>query len=104
MASKEYSVFIEPSADERLASHIEFLARVNNDAAVKLFLEFEDALGILRDYPEICPLYMHNMPVDAILRYKLFGKRYRIVFEIVDNAVFVYDIQDCLQDTDKNLV
>ena len=32
------------------------------------------------------------------------GKRYRAVFEIIDNNVYVYDIQDCRQDTDKSLV
>ena len=29
---------------------------------------------------------------------------YRIVFEIIDKAVWVYDIQNCRQNTDKNLV
>jgi hypothetical protein len=44
------------------------------------------------------------MSIDAQLRYKLFGKRYRIVLEIVGNAVYVYDIQDCRQDVDKNII
>ena len=34
----------------------------------------------------------------------LFAKRYRIVFEIHDIAIYIYDIQDCRQDADKSLV
>ena len=47
---------------------------------------------------------MLEMPIDVQLRYRLFGKRYRIVFEIVGNSVYIYDIQDCRQDSDKNLM
>jgi hypothetical protein len=43
--------------------------------------------------------------LDIELRYKLFGgNRYRIVFEVAKSDVYVYDIQDCRQDTDKNLL
>jgi len=31
-------------------------------------------------------------------------QRYRIVFEILDGTVYIYDIQDCRQDVDKSLV
>ena len=47
---------------------------------------------------------MVEMPIDVQLRYRLFRKRYRIVFEIVGNSVYIYDIQDCRQDSDKNLL
>ena len=104
MASKKYSVFVEPSADRRLSVHIEFLARVSENAATRLYKAYEDALSFLEDNPESCPLYIPQIPIEEQLRYKLFGKRYRIVFEIIDNAVYAYDIQDCRQNTDKNLI
>ena len=104
MESDKYSVFIDPSADRRLASHIEFLARVSENAAMHLYKSYEEALGFLEDSPEICPLYIPQKPINAQLRYKLFGKRYRIVFEIVENNIYAYDIQDCRQDIDKNLI
>ena len=47
MESDKYSVFIDPSADRRLASHIEFLARVSEKAAVHLYKAYEEALGFL---------------------------------------------------------
>ena len=104
MAPKKYSVLVDPSADRRLAGHIEFLTRVSENAAVKLYKAYEEALGFLEDSPESCPLYISETQLDAELRYKLFGERYRIVFEIVGKFVYAYDIQDCRQNSDKNLL
>jgi hypothetical protein len=104
MASNHYHVLIDPLADRKLAAHIEFLARVSETAAIKLYKDYEEALVFIGSSPLSCPLYMTLIQTDAEFRYKLFGKRYRIVFEIVSNMVYVYDIQDYRQDTDKNLL
>jgi len=104
MEDENYSVVVKPTALIRLASHLEFLARVSEDLAFSLLDEYEKSLEFLKSNPEICPYYTSKLSIDAVFRYKLFWKRYRIVFEIVGNTVFVYDIQDCRQDTDKNLV
>jgi len=101
---EKHKVFIEPEADRRLAGHIEFLARVSESAAYRILEAYEEALAFLESSPEICPIYSSGNQVDAQLRYKLFGKRYRIVFEIVDNSVYVYDIQDCRQSAERNLL
>jgi len=100
----EYNVHIDPSASTRFAHHLEFLARVSENAAFRLYDDYDEALGFLENNPESCPLYYLQIPIDEELRYKLFGERYRIVFEIIANDVYVYDIQDCRQNTDKNLV
>ena len=104
MESKKYHIFVDSSADKRFAAHIEFLARVSENAADKLYKYYEEALHFIEDNPESCPLYIFKIPVNEQLRYKLFGKRYRIVFGITDKSVFIYDIQDCRQDSDKNLL
>jgi len=104
MATDKYQVFVDPQADRKLAAHIEFLARVSETAAVRLYNAYEESLNLLKESPISCPPYMPQKPIDAKLKYKLFGKRYRIVFEIIDNAVYIYDIQDCRQDVDKNFV
>ena len=103
MEPEKYVVFVDPAANQRFAVHVEFLARVSENAAVKLYDDYEEALVFLEGFPESCPVYNPQMPIDTQLRYKLFGKRYRIVFEIVGNIVYAYDIQDCRQDYDKNL-
>ncbi|MDR0249449.1 MAG: type II toxin-antitoxin system RelE/ParE family toxin [Oscillospiraceae bacterium] len=104
MEPKTLSVFVDPQADRKLAHHIEFLARVSEAAATRLYQAYEDALHFIMDFPEACPAYLPQKPTDARLRYSPFGKRYRIVFEVVGGEVYVYDIQDCRQDSDKNLV
>jgi len=104
MAAKKFKVFVDPQADRKLAAHIEFLARVSETAAVRLYNEYEEALNYLKHSPTSCPPYIPQKPINTKLMYKLFGKRYRIVFEIIENAVYAYDIQDCRQDVDKNFL
>ncbi len=101
---KQYEIFVSPLADRKLASHIEFLARVSDAAAKCLFTAYEDALRLLAEIPESYPTYIPLKPLEADLKYKIFSKRYRMVFEIIDRKVYLYDIQDCRQDTDKSLV
>ena len=104
MGAKRYMVFVEPSADRRLADHIEFLARVSEKAATRLYEAYEEALKFLERTPESCPPYFLKTLTNVELRYKLFYNRYRIVFEIIGNEVYTYDIQDCRQDDERNLV
>jgi plasmid stabilization system protein ParE len=100
----KYNVHVEPSADQKLAGHIEFLARVSESAAVRLYREYEKSLAFLAENPGVCPQYIPQKPIDAELKYTIFGRRYRIVFEIDGTDVFVYDIQDCRQDIAKQLI
>ncbi len=104
MENKSYDVFVSPAADRKLAAHIEFLSRVSEPAAARLYIAYEKALSYLESTPKSCPPYVPIKPIDADLKSKTFGKRYRIVFEIIDDEVYVYDIQDCRQDIDKSLV
>ena len=104
MSAKKFSVSVEKEAILRLASHYEFLARVSKVAVKRLALSYEKALDFLKEAPESCPIYVTEKPIDVKLRYKLFGGRYRIVFTIDEQMVYVYDIQDCRQDIEKNVV
>jgi plasmid stabilization system protein ParE len=101
---KSLRVFIDPQADRKLAHHLEFLARVSETAAARLYQAYESALRFIEDCPDACPAYLPQTPADVRLRCHSFGKRYRIVFEVVGSEVYVYDIQDCRQDSDKSLV
>ena len=101
---KKYNVSVNPAVNDRMLEHVRFLAQVSIPAAERLYLSMEDAIAELESNPEICPLF--NVPTfeDVDLRYKLCAKRYRIVFEISEKNVYVYDIQDCRQNSDKNLI
>ena len=104
MKSKKYHVLVDSLADQKFVSHLEFLARVSEAAAMRLYESREKALDFLEENPESCPLYVPEMPTDVELRYKMFGGRYRIVFTINGQMVYAYDTQDCRQDSDKSLV
>ena len=104
MENNAYTVVVKPTAIRRLASHVEFLARVSEEAASALVAEYDESIEFLESNPESCPPYIPKLSIDAELRYKLFWKRYRVVYEVIGNTVYVYDIQDCRQDSDKNLI
>jgi hypothetical protein len=104
MGAEPYQVLVDPQADGKLAAHMEFLARVSESAAARLYGAYEEAINFLKERPAACPAYTPQTPFDAELRYKLFGKRYRIVYEIIGGIVYIYDIQDCRQDAGKGFV
>ena len=100
MEHNPFQTSVHPDAIEKLRGYIQFLTRVSENAGARLYLEYTESIDFLTRHPESCPLY----PPDTRYRYKLFGKRYRIVFEIVGQIVYVDDIQDCREDMDKSLV
>lgn len=104
MPTHKFFVRVSDAAYDRMYTHVEFLARVSVPAAERLYSELEEALAFLEVSPKSCPIYIPQKPIDTELRYKLFSGRYRCVFEIIGDAVYVYDIQDCRQDTDKRLL
>jgi hypothetical protein len=104
MPKKRYDVLVDPDADAKMSSHIRFLSQVSVPAADRLLFELSEAINSLKSSPETYPFYMPLKPIDAELRYKMCTDRYRIVFEIIGNEVFIYDIQDCRQDINNNLI
>lgn len=101
---KEYTVIIDPGANDRMAEHMEFLARVSEDAANQLLDEMMAGVRSLKTMPFRNPVYNRPyLPMDKY-RYLIFGKRYRIVYQIDGDYVFVDDIQDCRQDDDKSVL
>ncbi len=98
---KVYSVIVDPAVNDRMYEHFEFLSRVSSDAANRLLgILLEDILS-LQTQPFRNPLY--NRPYLPIgkYRYKISEKRYRIVYQIDGDFVYVDDIQDCRQNDVK---
>ena len=102
---KVFHVFVEPAANDRMAEHMEFLARVSEDAANRLLDEMIECVQSLKKMPYRNPFY--NRPYLIIDKYRslLFGNgRYRIVYQISGDYVFIDDIQDCRQSDDKSVI
>ena len=104
MGKKHYNINYNPISLLKLGNHIEFVACKSERSALTLLDKYKDALKVIKSTPEICPKYFSDISSNAEFRYKLFGNRYRIVFEILPNIIYVHDIQDCRQDTNKNLI
>ena len=94
---KVYTVVIAPAANDRMAEHIEFLARVNEEAANRLLETLLVGIRSLATSPYRNPLYQRNYLPIGKYRYLISGKRYRIVYQIDGDCVFVDDIEDCRQ-------
>lgn len=101
---KVYSVIVMPGANDRMAEHFEFLARVNEDAAYRLLDTLIADIKTLEERPQRNPVYDRPYTPPGKYRYLLSADRYRIVYMIETESVFVDDIQDCRQDDDKNLL
>lgn len=101
---KVHHVSIDPAANDRMADHMEFLARVSEDAAERLLDDLMTGIRSLKKLPFRNPVYNRPyLPADKY-RFLVVNKRYRIVYQIDGNNVFVDDIQDFRQNDDKNIV
>jgi plasmid stabilization system protein ParE len=101
---KVYEVEVDPAANDRMAEHIEFLARVSESAADRLVDELLADICSLRKTPYRNPIYTRPYVTPGKYRYMISAKRYRIVYQIDGKFVFVDDIQDCRQDDDKSII
>jgi len=101
---KEYQVIIASDANDRMYDHFEFLARASVTAANRLLVRLLEDIRNLRTEPFRCPVYNRPYLPVGKYRYMLSNKRFRIVYQITGNQVFVDDIQDCRQDDDKSIL
>jgi plasmid stabilization system protein ParE len=101
---KVYHIIVDPAANDRMAEHIEFLARVSENAANRLLDELLAGIRPLETMPYRNPVYDRPYLPLGKYRYLISGKRYRIVYQIDRDFVFVDDIEDCRQGEDKSLL
>ena len=101
---KVYKVIVDPAANDRMYDHFEFLAQVSEDAANKLLDGLLEDIRSLEHMPYRNPVYNRPYLKSGKYRYMVSCDRYRIVYQIEDNLVFVDDIQDCRQSDIKSLL
>ena len=99
-----YKIIIDPSANDRMAEHFEFLARVSAPAASKLLDKLAKDILSLQKMPYRNPTYDRKYLQSGKYRYLISGKHYRIVYQILNDTVFVDDIQDCRQSAEKYII
>jgi len=95
---QKYKITISDAAFTMIDSHVDFLARVSKNAAIKLMDEILDSIDSLCEHPERCPAFESQFIPDNRYRKLLSANRYLIIYEISGNDVFVDYIVDCRQD------
>jgi len=93
-----YEVIVSDAAFAMLDSHIEFLARVNIQAAANLMDEILGDIDSLSQFPERFPFYESEFIPECRYRRMVSIKRYLILYEIDGQNVCVDYIVDCRQD------
>jgi len=101
MAKRNYDVILAERADLMLLTHTEFLAKVSPQAACKLIAEFKKVLQKLKHDPTAFP-FADELDAPGIVpktyRKCLFYGRYKALFLIAANSVFIDAIIDCRQE------
>jgi mRNA-degrading endonuclease RelE of RelBE toxin-antitoxin system len=95
---KKYRVFVSPAANDRSYAHFVFLAQVSETAADVFLARFIKDIQFLEYMPQRNPYFDRPYLEQRKYRYKFSCHRYRIVYQIIKDGVFVEDIQDCRQD------
>jgi hypothetical protein len=95
---KQYKVAILNPTAEMLVHHARFLAQVNEAAAERLTKEFVKQAKMLEIMPDRC-LWLFDPIIPAYKYRKLvFEKYYMLIFQVIENDVFVEAMVDCRQD------
>lgn len=101
MAQNEHKIILSEIAEEMLLTHTEFIARISTTAARKLLSEFKKIKGRLSRNPHQFP-FADEIDAPGIspktYRKCLFYNRYKALFLIEDDNVYIDAIIDCRQE------
>jgi len=96
--NKKYTVIIQDPATEMLLSHTRFLAQVSETAAERLVEEFFRNAKTLEHMPDRCAWLVGDAIPLRKYRKLVFEKRYMLVFQIIEDEVYIDAMVDCRQD------
>ena len=99
-----YALIINPAVNDRMFDHFEFLAKVSESAAERLLDGLVADMRSLERMPFRNPVFNRPYLRSGKYRYMVSCERYLIVYQVVDNTVFVDGIQDSRQADNKSLL
>ena len=103
-ADREYTVVVDPAVNDRMYDHFEFLAKVSESAAERLLDNLVEDMYSLKHLPYRNPVFNRPFLKIGKYRYMVSCEKYLIVYQIVDDIVFVDDILDSRQTENKSLL
>ena len=89
--STRYSVEIAPAAERDVEEIWYYIAADSQENATAFFLQLEEQVGTLEQFPERCPLIPENEQLGTSYRHLLYGA-YRTIFRIVGTTVIILRI------------
>ena len=92
---RNYKVLVSPKAKEMLDEHIDFLAQVNAASARKKKDEIMKGLRSLSDMPARFPLFESEYIKSGKYHKMYIEKWYLVLYQIIDDTVYVDYIIDC---------
>lgn len=93
----KYKVILSTRARAQLLDHISFLTRVSLSAARKIRNSFDNIRRRLSDNPFQFPQDPLFSKLDLRYRGAFFEGRYKVIFIVEGNVVFVDSVVDCRQ-------
>jgi len=95
---KRYRILLAARVRTQFLRHVEFLSRVSIAAAKQLRNDFKSTLLRLMNNPYQFPIDIDLNPENTPYRKAIFGKRYKLLFIIDGESVFVDSVADCRQE------
>ncbi len=92
---RKYKVLVSPKAKEMLDKHIDFLAQVNAASARNNKNEIMKGLRSLSDMPARFPLFESDYIKSGKYHKMYIEKWYLVLYQIIDDTVYVEYIIDC---------
>lgn len=94
----KYKIIISSRAEINLVSHVSFLANASIGAAKKMRDEFKNVIEEMKENPLLYPKEQ-NIPLPSDdYRSALFYGRYKIIYKVEKEIIYIDAIFDCRQD------
>ena len=96
--NRKYKVIVSEKAKRMLGMHIRFMSRVNKETAVAKKKELITAMSYLKQMPQRFP-YFEEAYIPSNKYHKMFVEKwYLVIYQILDDSVYVEYILDCRKD------
>lgn len=94
----KYKIVVSKKATSMLVSHAAFLAKVSTESAEQLIAEFNKTANSLASMPYRNPWLIADYIPKHQYRTITFQKRYLIIYQVIDDTVYIDYVLDCRQD------
>lgn len=92
-----YQIILEEEAEQDIEAATAWMAQYSPEKATQWYFDIQEAIDSLQTFPFRCPLARESEMFGAEIRHLIFGK-YRILFTVIDETVYVLRVRHGAQD------